>query len=733
MPKITASEAGLERKYLKWFIAVLLIGIVTGVCLNIYYDLKAHKDITILLRELFASAKAGEAEKFVRKSYIADAYIYGDLDAPEISARENGLSELYTEIVSGGMTLQSVSFVKTVERLAVLTSISATDSKGAQRQIYLVLIKETDRQKKERWLPYRLLAPERNRKEIVSRTKELLDADAVRKEVIEDVLGAVSYVDLSRERAFVSVASLLSSLEQIMTQVRMQAEFLVPLVPDEVIRNEFVEALRKTPENLDAALKSLVSPRSKFRNFIARLKAVSDAKPEEAKETAERSGAAAAQLQGSVDSLFRTIKLCALPPDQRRGELLKRIAQLNSQFVPAEFRTALAQKLEEAQSRPEIDLKTIFTEVRGAAFSPQAVFEVKKEAVAVVIRKRGIPPQMRDELLKKLDGLPQDADFRNFGEEFAEVASSEEAMRFSFLSALSGPSGYVGQVIALQSTQDYVQEIVKAAKYEASISTSSILTTLELDSSQPADIYGELISDLREVVTKVKNSAVAPERNMRRRTEALVAGLPDVWAMTNTEEEFLNWAFPEGAVRNSALVKEAKDFFAKIKGRKVEIANIYQWYDRYLTSTLLIVRVLLDSDKYGKWVDEKYEETKAKYEEAKKNCREAKKGLEEAQRKYKEGDKEYRDAKETYERSQKEHRDAKERYEQARREQGEAEEKREYAVLPLILVQKMSPDWGLAWSPVRVSSVYYDDYKGAVISAYDEEMNRREKILSLSR
>jgi hypothetical protein len=98
-------------------------------------------------------------------------------------------------------------------------------------------------------------------------------------------------------------------------------------------------------------------------------------------------------------------------------------------------------------------------------------------------------------------------------------------------------------------------------------------------------------------------------------------------------------------------------------------------------------------------------------------------------KRYKKGEKEYEEAKGKYEETQREHKDAKEKYEEAERIYREAQSKREYAVLSLILIQKMSRDWTVTWTLARAGSVHYEDYKKAVDRIYDEEMKRREEIL----
>lgn len=725
--KVSVLEAGLERKYLKWFIAVLVAGIVAGVVLNSYYDLKARNEITVLLKELFASANAGDAQRFIRAAHITDIHISGDLPPNEVFVRERGLLELYTEIVSGGLTLQSVSFVKTIERLASVVSLKVTSRTGEEKELHLVLIRESDRQKRTRWLPYALPNPEDECRELVKKASGLLDAKAIREEVKANVLNAVASVEPVRNGAFDYVESLLKTRDEIMGDIRVKAPSLANKISDESIRKEFEKRL-KDPENPASALELLVSPHSKFQHLVGILRAISNAKPEEAKATSDKEYSAASSLYGRANRLLEPLKfLTTRPVKEQQDERIKKIENLISKFVPDQRRDELTEKLKAAADVST--LKAVFLQVRECAASPEKIAAEKTQAVIEVVGKTGIPEKTKLEFSGKLRSMGSAADFERIAEELASLATTEETMRSSFLLAISESNGIADNAIALEDARKYFQAIVAAAGYDTSTTTSSILGHLEFDSLQPANIYAKMVSDLRYSAQVVKNYASAPAANMRRKTGLFVNCLPDIWGAMKSEDEFLKWAFPESVPENPALVGEAREFFGRMNGKQVEVANVHQWYDRYCTCALVIVRVLLDSDKYGKAVEEKYEGAKARYEDAKKGCEEARKKCKEVEKMHEKGEKEYEEAKGKYEEMQREHKDAKEKYEEAERIYREAQSKREYAVLPLILIQKMTPDWSLVWTLVRASSVHYEDYKKAVDRIYDEEMKRREEIL----
>lgn len=716
----------MERKYLRWFVAILVAGIVVGVVLNIYYDLKARSEITVVVKELFACANAGDAQRFVRAAHITDIYISGDLPPGQVFVRESGLLELYTEIVSGGLTLQSVSFVKIIERVAALVSLEVKDRTGKEKELRLILVRESDRQKKTRWLPYALSNPEDECRELVKEASGLLDAEAVREEVKANIINAVASVEPVRNRAFAYAEGFLRTRDEIMGDIRVKAPALAKAISDESIRKEFEERL-KDPENPASALELLVSPRSKFQHLVGILRAISNAKPEEAKATSNEKYSAASSLYGSANRLLEPLKfLTTRPAKEQQDERVRKIEDLISRFVPDQRRDELTEKLKAAADVST--LKAVFLQARESAASPEKIAAEKTQAVIEVVRKTGIPDKTKLEFLAKLRSLGSAADFEKIAEELAALASTEEAMRSSFLLTVLETNGIADNVIVLEDARNYFQTIGKAAGYDTSITTSSILGHLESDSLQPANIYAKIVSDIRYLAQVVKNYASAPTSNMRKKTELLVNCLPDIWGAMKSEDEFLKWAFPESVPEKPALVGEAREFFSRINGKQLEVANVHQWYDRYCTCALVIVRVLLDSDKRGKMVEEKYEGAKARYEDAKKRCEEARKNYKEVAEMHKKGQKEYEEAKGKYEETQREHKDAKEKYEEAERIYREAQRKREYAVLSLILIQKMSPDWSVEWTLARASSVRFEDYKKAVRSIYDAQMKRRQEI-----
>jgi len=165
----------VEKKFLPFYVGILLLGIIVSIIANACFDVSAHSSIRSSVRLLAESAKAAGEENMdeARAAYLKevipdDAWFYLDLGGRGITGWQTQVTQLFDYFAAEIQSVDNVKIEYAYERLSALVRLDLTlkpgeDGKSRKVQRRIIFVQHHVRPTADgadrwiKWGPYKLV------------------------------------------------------------------------------------------------------------------------------------------------------------------------------------------------------------------------------------------------------------------------------------------------------------------------------------------------------------------------------------------------------------------------------------------------------------------------------------------------------------------------------------------------------------------------------------------------
>jgi hypothetical protein len=329
------------------------------------------------------------------------------------------------------------------------------------------------------------------------------------------------------------------------------------------------------------------SPRGRYLQLVARLKAIGEAEDVE-KKKAEVQGVAG-QVSGGLKQaagLWVKLKTPYAWHYKDTANKLAGIAPTEELKEEANKAAKAAREAIEKRIEPDLpDLSLIIENVKTALLEESRIHAEKFKALAKLARKSLQDAEARAKFAGECEkaAAKPESKIETFIERYAELASKPVELKFAV-------ADMVPKLITNLATLTVWENLLKT-KVE-NLNLSEIVKGVTADALDSSDLcearYVDKDSKLRKALRIEKNRRGSVDAKMRKRIELLTASFPGEWAGMKGSEQYMEWAFPAGkpAPESSGLgesgvrrlVEQQEKFASIVVGKKVAAAITHHWY-----------------------------------------------------------------------------------------------------------------------------------------------------------
>jgi hypothetical protein len=349
-----------------------------------------------------------------------------------------------------------------------------------------------------------------------------------------------------------------------------------------------VKAAKKLAEakemNPLAGFGSIGSPKNRYLRFVARLKAIGNAKEPE-KEKAKVL-VIPGRISGGLKQAGELIKKLTTPFSYRYKEAAEALAEI----APSDELKREANELVKAAGNaindpPQADnlpdMQGLADRIKAVLLEDDKVRQEKFKALAKLARKSLQDAGPRTSFANECEAAADkpESGIDKYIERYAELALKPVELEAPLAGMLPG-------LITNSDTLKVWKNLFKTST--GNLDLSQIVQGVTADALDASDLYEARGAALRSALRVEKNRRGSIEAKMRKRIETLTASFPAEWAGMKETKEYTKWAFPGGKPspetsglsksRIDRLLKRQEKFAKSVVGKKVATIITHHWY-----------------------------------------------------------------------------------------------------------------------------------------------------------